>query len=153
MMGSSMKRRMFAPLLGLMLLTSELRAGDTVVIELSTKGNDIAFDQTAVQIKFKKTIGLKFVNKAASDSHIGHNIAILKPDSTDAVIQELRKNNYELAAIKNHPGIIIISKTLNPGESDVVTFSPEKPGFYPYLCLMPGHSDILGMKGILHISE
>jgi azurin len=148
-----MRRYFLLPWLWVFALAFEARASDTVVIELSTKGNDIAFDQAAVQIKFKKTIGLKFVNKAAADSHIGHNIAILKPDATDAVIQDLRKNNYDLAAIKNHPGILIISKTLNPGESDVVTFSPDKPGFYPYLCLMPGHSDILGMKGILHISE
>ncbi len=131
----------------------EAKAAETVVIELSTKGNDIAFDQTAVQIKYNKSISLKFVNKAAADSHIGHNIAILKPDATDAVIEVLRKNNYDLAAIKDHPGIIVISKTLNPGEADVVTFSPEKPGFYPYLCLMPGHSDILGMKGILNVSQ
>jgi azurin len=148
-----MRRYFLLPWLWVFALAFEARASDTVVIELSTKGNDIAFDQAAVQIKFKKTIGLKFVNKAAADSHIGHNIAILKPDATDAVIQDLRKNNYDLAAIKNHPGILIISKTLNPGESDVVTFSPDKPGFYPYLCLMPGHSDILGMKGILHVSE
>jgi azurin len=148
-----MRRFFLLPWLWVLALAFEARASDTVVIELSTKGNDIAFDQAAVQIKFKKTIGLKFVNKAAADSHIGHNIAILKPDATDAVIQELRKNNYDLAAIKNHPGILIISRTLNPGESDVVTFSPDKPGFYPYLCLMPGHSDILGMKGILHVSE
>lgn len=148
-----MRRYFLLPWLWVLALAFEARASDTVVIELSTKGNDIAFDQAAVQIKFKKTIGLKFVNKAAADSHIGHNIAILKPDATDAVIQDLRKNNYDLAAIKNHPGILIISKTLNPGESDVVTFRPDKPGFYPYLCLMPGHSDILGMKGILHISE
>jgi len=148
-----MRRLFLTPLLCIFALAFEARAADTVVIELSTKGNDIAFDQSAVQIQFKKSIGLKFVNKAAADSHIGHNIAILKPDATDGVIQELRKNNYDLAAIKNHPGILVISKTLNPGESDIITFSPEKPGFYPYLCLMPGDSDILGMKGILHVSE
>lgn len=148
-----MRSLILASLFCAMMSSREARANDAVVIELSTKGNDIAFDQTAVQIKFKKTISLKFVNKAAADSHIGHNIAILKPDATDAVIQELRKHNYDLAAIKNHPGILVLSKTLNPGEADVVTFSPDKPGFYPYLCLMPGHSDILGMKGILNVSQ
>lgn len=148
-----MKKLVLASLLVTMMSSWEAKASETVVIELSTKGNDIAFDQTAVQIKFKKSVSLKFVNKAAADSHIGHNIAILKPDATDAVIQELRKNNYDLAAIKNHPGILVLSKTLNPGETDMVTFSPDKPGFYPYLCLMPGHSDVLGMKGILNISQ
>ncbi len=148
-----MRRLILAFLLFPSMGSWEARAADTVVIELSTKGNDIAFDQSAVQIKFNKSISLKFVNKAAADSHIGHNIAILKPDATDAVIEVLRKNNYDLAAIKDHPGILVISKNLNPGEADVVTFSPEKPGFYPYLCLMPGHSDILGMKGILNVSQ
>lgn len=148
-----MRRFLLASLLFCMMSSWEVKAADTVVIELSTKGNDIAFDQSAVQVKFQKSVSLKFVNKAAADSHIGHNVAILKPDATEAVIQELRKNNYDLAAIKNHPGILALSKTLNPGEADVVTFAPDKPGFYPYLCLMPGHSDILGMKGILNVSQ
>lgn len=125
---------------------------EVVTIELSTKGNDIAFDQEAVQIKFQKKMRLKFVNKAAHGSHIGHNIAILKPGTTDAVLKDLQKSNYDLNIMKGHPSVIVMSKTLNPGEEDVLEFSPEKPDFYPYLCLMPGHSDILGMKGILRVS-
>lgn len=133
------------------MVSMPLIAADTITIELSTKGNNIAFDQDAVQVKFQKSIKLRFVNKAAEHSAIGHNIAILKPGATDEVLKALRDSNYNLESVKHHPGILVMSKTLNPGEEAILEFSPEKASDYPYLCLMPGHSDLLGMKGILHI--
>jgi uncharacterized cupredoxin-like copper-binding protein len=32
-----------------------------------------------------------------------------------------------------------------------VTFKPAAAGDYVYICLMPGHGDMLGMRGVLTI--
>ena len=37
-------------------------------VRLSTKGNDIAFDQTAIQVAFGKKVQMRFPNEAAKGS-------------------------------------------------------------------------------------
>lgn len=123
----------------------------SIEIKLSTKGNDIAFDQTAVQIPCCKLIKLKFVNEASKDSEIQHNIAILEPGSTEKVIKDLQKMNYDIEKIRSNKAVLAMTKPLTPGEAGILEFTPKKPGFYPFICLMPGHGDMLNMRGILNI--
>jgi len=120
-------------------------------IRLSTKGNDIAFDQEAIQVPFSKTIKINFVNEAVMDSEILHNVAILRPGSYDSLMKELQASGYDIEKFRNHPNVIAMTKALDPGQSETLSFTPDKPGFYPYVCLMAGHGDMLGMKGILNV--
>lgn len=122
-----------------------------VEVRLSTKGNDISFDQAAVEVPFSEKVSLKFANEAAVGSEIQHNVAILAPGTLDAVLKELQATEYDLEKIKKNKSVLAMTRALAPGDSDVVEFSPEKPGFYPYICLMPGHGDMLNMRGVLHV--
>ena len=124
-----------------------------VTVSLSTKGNDIAFDQTSIQIPFAETITLTFANQALKGSEILHNVAILKPGSLDKFLNALQLSGYDLDKIKNDPSILIMTEALSPGASQTVEFHPGEPGFYPFVCVMPGHADMLGMKGILNITK
>ena len=49
-----------------------------ILVSLSTKGNDVAFDTSSLQVPFGKTIKLVFKNEADNDSEILHNICDTK---------------------------------------------------------------------------
>lgn len=123
-------------------------------IELSSKGNDIAFDIKSFQVTHGKSFILKFQNSAHKDSEIIHNIAILKPGSTEKVLQYFEKTDYDIEKVSKHDSVIAITPPLEPGQTGSLELKKEmipKPGFYPYICLIPGHADMLGMKGIMHV--
>ena len=137
-----------------LILGAKAEGKPEVEINLSTKGNDIAFDQAAVQVPLDVPIKIVFVNKAKHDSQILHNIAILKPGTLDAVLKEFESIDYDIAKISKNPNVLAITKNLEPGGKETLTLGPDKikgPGFYPYVCLIPGHGDILGMKGVLNV--
>jgi uncharacterized cupredoxin-like copper-binding protein len=46
----------------------------------------------------------------------------------------------------------IDSGVIRPGETLTVTFTPDKPGDYRFICPMPGHVT-MGMSGTLHVTE
>ncbi len=127
--------------------------GAPIAVRLSTKGNDIAFDQTAIQVPFGKRVAIKFINEAEKGSEILHNVAILKPGSLDEVIKELQANSYDIEKLRSHKSVLAMTKALPPGADGTVEFSPAEPGFYPYICLMAGHADMLGMKGTLNVKK
>lgn len=134
-------------------ISSFAYASDALLIKLSTKGNDIAFDQAALQVPFAAKVKVRFANEAAKDSQIQHNVAILKPGTYDEVIKELQKSGYDIEKMRANKNILGMTKALDPGSEETVEFAPVGPGFYPYVCLMPGHGDMLGMKGILSVQK
>ena len=68
------------------------------------------------------------------------------------MLLDLKSHNYELDKV-DQTMILAKTKILNPGESDTITFKPSSPGKYMYVCLMPAHGDMLGMKGYLTITK
>ncbi len=124
-----------------------------VSISLSSKGNDIAFDQAAIQVPFGATVSIKFRNQAAPDSAIQHNIAILKPGTQDQFIKDLQASGYDIEKIRKHPSILAMTRALDPGEEESLIFNASNEGFYPYLCMMAGHGDMLSMRGVIHVAK
>ncbi|MFK7873824.1 MAG: plastocyanin/azurin family copper-binding protein [Oligoflexales bacterium] len=123
-----------------------------VSINLSTKGNNIAFDTEKIKIKLGQGLRIKFKNLAFKDSGIFHNIAILKPGTLDEVLTYFEANDYDQKKVSEHKAVIAITPMLNPNQEQEVVVKPSqlsKPGEYPYVCLVPGHADMLGMKGVL----
>jgi uncharacterized cupredoxin-like copper-binding protein len=121
----------------------------TIHVKLSTTGQEVMFDQERLELPFAKTIRLKYKNDAPLDSQISHNVAIIRPDRVAAVMQTLQEHDYDLKSVQGSADILALSRVLNPGQEDTVAFSPPAPGDYVYICLMPGHGDMLGMRGIL----
>ncbi|HYX36774.1 MAG TPA: hypothetical protein VE954_27010 [Oligoflexus sp.] len=130
-----------------------LRAEDSrhIEIRLSTQGNDIAFDKKYIEEAYAPEIKIKFFNKALPGSQILHNIAILKPGEVEAVIHDMQKLGYDLEKLKQHKSILVMTQALDPEVAEVVTLRAPGKGYYPYICLMAGHGDILEMRGILHL--
>jgi uncharacterized cupredoxin-like copper-binding protein len=125
---------------------------DSVAVTLSTQGNEIAFKPTTLQVKAGRRIRLQFVNAAKPGSDIHHDVAVLQPGTLDEVLTSLQKQGYQLDKMSQNPAVIAISKSLAPGEEHVLELEPLKPGSYPFVCLMAGHGDMLGMKGTLIVT-
>ena len=125
----------------------------TIHVKLSTTGQEVMFDQQRLDLPFAKTIRLKYKNDAPLDSQISHNVAIIRPERVAAVMAVLQDHDYELDSVRGSADILALSHVLNPGQEDTVEFSPPEPGEYVYICLMPGHGDMLGMRGILALKR
>jgi azurin len=125
----------------------------TIHVKLSTTGQEVMFDQQRLDLPFAKTIRLKYKNDAPLDSQISHNVAIIRPERVAAVMAILQEHDYDLGSVRGSADILALSRVLNPGEEDTVEFSPPAPGEYVYICLMPGHGDMLGMRGVLALKR
>jgi len=125
----------------------------TIHVKLSTTGQEVMFDQQRLDLPFAKTIRLKYKNDAPLDSQISHNVAIIRPERVAAVMAILQDHDYDLESVRRSADILALSRVLNPGQEDTVEFSPPEPGEYVYICLMPGHGDMLGMRGILALKR
>jgi azurin len=125
----------------------------TIHVKLSTTGQEVMFDQQRLDLPFVKTIRLIYKNDAPLDSQISHNVAIIRPERVAAVMAILQDHDYDLASVRGSPDILALTRVLNPGQEDAVEFSPPAPGEYVYICLMPGHGDMLGMRGILALKR
>ncbi len=125
----------------------------TIHVKLSTTGNEVMFDQQRLELPFAKTVRVRYKNDAPLDSQITHNVAIIRPERVASVMSILQEHDYDLASVKGSPDILAITRVLNPGEEDVVIFKPPSAGEYVYICLMPGHGDMLGMRGVLAIKD
>jgi azurin len=125
----------------------------TIHVKLSTTGQEVMFDQQRLDLPFAKTIRLKYKNDAPLDSQISHNVAIIRPERVAAVMAILQDHDYDLASVRGSADILALTRVLDPGQEDTIDFSPPAPGEYVYICLMPGHGDMLGMRGVLALKR
>jgi len=123
----------------------------TLTISLKTTGHSIVFDQTELDAPFGTRLRLTYKNAAPAGSMINHDVAILRPGSDEKILATLQEHDYQLDSIKDSKDVIGLTKTLKPGESDSIEFLPPTRGDYVYICLMPGHGDVMGMRGTLRI--
>jgi azurin len=125
----------------------------TIHVKLSTTGQEVMFDQQRLELPFAKTIRLKYKNDAPLDSQISHNVAIIRPERVATVMATLQDHDYDLKSVRDSADILALTRVLNPGQEDTIEFSPPEPCEYVYICLMPGHGDMLGMRGILALKR
>ena len=151
----SIYRQMIIQTLITFLLISVSQAKKTVDesvlfnIELMTSGEEFSFDKKMIEAPIGKKIKLKYTNKM-NQQGVFHNIAVVKLDKEKELFKNLKKINYDLKKIDKRL-ILAMTKELKYGESDTVEFLPDQSGIYVYVCLMPGHGDMMGMRGELKI--
>ncbi len=132
--------------------TSSASKSVRLLVRLSTHGNDVSFDQQSLQVPASRPVRIEFRNDAEPDSGIYHNVAIVRPGHEEAIMEVLDKADFDFMhvhdAFANSEHILATTRTISPGGSDTIEFEPD-PGIYMYLCLIPGHGNVLGMKGYL----
>ena len=118
-------------------------------IELMTSGEEFSFDKKLIEAPIGKKIKLKYSNKMDQQG-VYHNIAIVKLSKEKELFKNLKKVNYDLKKV-DRSILLAMTKELKYGESDTVEFMPDEVGIYVYVCLLPGHGDMMGMRGELRI--
>lgn len=123
----------------------ELDVSNDLVLE----GNDMMqFDKNLFRVKAGEPITLTFNNVGELPKEsMGHNVVVLKPgtDGTAFGGEAIKAIDNDYIPITFASAIIAHTKLLGPGETDVIEFTLDEPGVYPYLCSFPGHYGI--MKG------
>ena len=118
------------------------------VVSIGTKPG-LQFDVKTVQVKAGSKIKWIFNN----NDDMTHNVAILAPNSADAVTTlalNLGLKGSEQGYIPNSPKVLYHTGLLEPDSAETIYFvAPSKPGIYTYICTYPGHGQI--MRGVLKV--
>jgi putative membrane-bound dehydrogenase-like protein len=122
---------------------------DRVQLELGLIPSAMKFDKAELTVKAGQKVRLTFKN----NDLLEHNLVIVKPGTlpkvgalADALAS--KPGASEKQYVPDSPDVLVSSKVLDPGQSDVLLFTaPEVAGQYPFVCTFPGHWQI--MRGIL----
>lgn len=125
-------------------------AGAAVTLDIGSKGDELAFDKTALEAAAGSKITVNFKNNSNPGANLLHNWVLCKPGTAEGVeadgIAAGEANNY----LKPNDDRVIAFTPLNKGgEQHSVTFDAPAAGAYPYVCTFPGHGVL--MKGTLTI--
>lgn len=120
--------------------------GKEASITISVKGEEMAFDKTALSAKPGQKVKLTFKNP----SSMQHNFVLVKPGTADQVANDSIAAGADKNWLAVGPNVIAHTKMVDPKGSDTITFTaPTEPGEYPFICSFPGHAAI--MRGILTV--
>jgi azurin len=116
-----------------------------VTLEISAKGEEMAYDKTTLEVPAGARVTLKFNNPSTA---LPHNWVLTQPGQADAVAADgLTAGDGNGWLKPNDNRVIAVVKMLKPKEKGEVTFNAPAAGTYPYICTFPGHSTL--MKGTL----
>ena len=120
-------------------------------VRLSTNGDDISFDKRLIEVSNGRRLAITFVNGATPDSAIYHNTVVLMPGAENeaAIFRHLYDVSFDLGKMVGDPGILALGSALAPGQVETLMLRFPGPGTYPFICLMPGHGDMMGMRGTI----
>lgn len=119
----------------------------TATIEISSDGDNIAFNKTELKCKAGETVKLVFKNTSVS-SNMQHNWVLVQPGKESEIEQAGISAGAENGwAPASHPAILAQTGLLDPGKTKEITFVCPAKGSYPYICTFPGHAQV--MKGVL----
>ena len=129
----------------------ETGSGDAIRLELGCKGDELAFDQTALEAPTGASIELTFHNHSRYHRH--NWVLVNGGDAEAAAVYEAGLAAGDKADWLPAANAQILAHTplIESGKSATITFqAPSKGGEYRYLCTFPGHF-LAGMKGTLTI--
>lgn len=125
--------------------------GAAVTLDIGSKGDELAYDKTALQAPAGSKITLNFKNNSNPAANLLHNWVLVKPGTADGVaadgIAAGEANDYLKASDDR---VLAHAKMVKGGDSSSVTFDAPAAGAYDYICTFPGHAVL--MKGVLTIA-
>ena len=121
------------------------RGAEPTLIEIRTLPGQMKYDTEEFRVAPGALVRLILKN----EDEMHHNLVICKPGK--GIGQEVAKKAWELGGdgfdkqwIPQHPQLLFASKMADPNTSVTLEFiAPQKPGIYPYVCTLPGHSMIM----------
>ena len=122
-----------------------------VEVQMSSVGNQMAFDKTTLTLPAGAEVHLTLKN-TATVATLPHNWVLVKT-GTEASVAAAGLKRGEPAGYVDviDRDMLAFTPLAKPGETTEVTFTaPSEPGTYPYICTMPGH--YMMMKGVLTVT-
>lgn len=126
-------------------------ASDDAIAEITIEGNDqMKFNKSELRVKAgqKVRLTLKHVGKMEKNV-MGHNWVLLALGADMAAIGQAgavaEETDYIPEEFKDQ--ILVYTKMLGGGETDVIEFEAPEAGSYDFMCTFPGHYAL--MKGKL----
>lgn len=114
--------------------------GAPFTLDLGTKGDELAFDKTALAAPAGSRITIRFSNNAGAGSGMLHNVVVVKPGASDGVAADGIAAGEAAGYLKsNDSRVIASSKMIKGGEKTEFSFDAPAPGEYPVICTFPGH--------------
>ena len=119
---------------------------ELTTIRIGTIRERLMYDVTELTVKAGKKIKLTFVNSDV----MPHNLLITKPGKADAVMNAaivMGAAGFEKGFIPTGDDVMHHTKLLDMGKEEVLEFTLDAAGDYPFVCSFPGHGII--MRGVL----
>ncbi len=111
---------------------------DPTQVEVTALEGKLKFDKATLTVPVGKKITLILHNP----DKMAHNLVVTQPGKNKeiaAAAVALGAEGFAKGWLPEHSDIIAATKMLNAGEEDMIEFTLEKPGKYPFVCTFPGH--------------
>jgi plastocyanin len=120
--------------------TARAEPADTVV-EVRAEGSALEFRPDRISLPAGTRVTLRFMNHGT----LPHNLVLLRDD---AGLDDMAVAAYEAARTGYVPAgyeddMIVHTTLLSSDEAAEVTFVVPPPGAYTYVCLFPGHANMM----------
>jgi serine/threonine protein kinase len=116
-----------------------------VILEIGIKGEELAFDTDFLDatIAEGEKMAVEFQNSSQTQEHswvlLNHDDLDQAGAFSDVAMRSVDTGYMPLNDPVLMDTVIAYSPTLQPGESNTITFSAPPPGEYLYICTVPGH--------------
>jgi len=111
------------------------------IIEIRTEGASLTFTPDRISIKNGTRITIRYTNAGA----LPHNFVLLKnEDDLDTVgMAAFDAADTGYVPLQHKDRFIAYSELAKPGDTVEVTFVVPEPGEYTFVCLYPGHYNMM----------
>jgi azurin len=128
-----------------------VQAVQKVELEISSVGDTMTYDKTALTVPAKSEVHLVFHNNAKLDA-LPHNWVLVSAGSEARVAADGLALGVSAGYIPKSDDVLASTPlTLPKGESEITFTAPKYAGKYPYICTVPGH--YVMMKGVLTVTQ
>lgn len=120
---------------------AQAATADTTTITIQTFGSNLAFEPTSFSAKAGTIVRVRYINEGT----LPHNFVIAR---TDADVDALAAASPQAAESGHIPleledKMIAHTALASPGQTVEVTFTAPPPGDYTFVCLVPGHYNMM----------
>lgn len=117
---------------------------DTTVV-LKSAGSALEFVPARLSVKNGLRVRVRYTNEGT----LPHNLAFAKSeDDLDAIASAAYSASASgFVPLEHKDKLIAWTSLVSPGQTVEVTFVVPEPGEYPFICLFPGHANM--MNGVM----
>jgi len=122
---------------------SEMVSSGSATIEITTDGENLAFNKTTLEAAAGQQVTLTFKNTSAVQQHnwvlVNGGDRVASTIASDGLTAGLTANYLPA----NNANVLAHTKLLDGGASETITFTAPSAGTYLFICTVPGHYPLM----------